>query len=267
MPLDSGFQDFAERFHKDGYLSPVRFFTGDEAAAHRAALEAAEAKAGPLHYRPKIHTVMRSPFAIATDERVLDAVEALIGPDILLHNVTYIVKEPASDAHVSWHQDLTFWGFSGDDLVTLWVALSPATEESGCMRMVPGSHRLGRQDHDLTADKTNVLLQGQTVRDVAEESAVMCPLEPGEASFHHGWNLHASMPNRSADRRIGLNIQYLATHLRQTKHQADSAVLVRGEDRYGNFGRDIPAAADLEPDALARLERLEKLYKETAGTE
>ena len=73
-----------------------------------------------------------------------------------------------------------------------------------------------------------------------ESDAVMCPLQPGQASFHHGWTLHASMPNHSDDRRIGLNVQYLATHMHQTKHDQDSAMLVRGADYYQHFIEDFP---------------------------
>jgi ectoine hydroxylase-related dioxygenase (phytanoyl-CoA dioxygenase family) len=87
------------------------------------------------------------------------------------------------------------------------LALSPSFEESGSMRMIPESHVHGRQVRDFTEDKTNVLLQGQTVKDVDEEKAVMCSLESGEASLHHGWTLHSSLPNNSKDRRIGLNAQ------------------------------------------------------------
>tara|TARA_B100000902_G_C26970377_1_gene745039 strand:- start:234 stop:683 length:450 start_codon:yes stop_codon:yes gene_type:complete len=147
----------------------------------------------------------------------------------------------------------------------MWMALSPATEESGCMKMIPGSHKQGRQKHEVTTDKTNVLLQGQTVTSVDENNAVFCPLKPGQATFHHGWTLHASMPNISSERRIGLNVQYLATHTHQTKHKNDSAILVRGQDRFNYFSKDIPAATDLDPAAMKRQDELEKLYIETAG--
>ncbi len=255
----------AERYGRDGFISPVDILPGAEAARHRARLEEAESKFGPLHYKTKVHTILRSPLALARDPRVLDMVEALIGPDILIHNVTYIVKEAGSRDHVSWHQDLTFWGFDGEAQVSMWLALSPASKTSGCMRMVPGSHVRGRRDHELTEDPANVLFQGQTVADVAEEEAVLCPLKPGQASFHHGWTLHASMSNRGKDRRIGLNVQYLAPHIRQTKHDRDSAMLVRGEDRYNHFQKDRPAESDLEPDAVARQGDLERRYIDTAG--
>jgi len=96
---------------------------------------------------------------------------------------------------------------------------------------------------------------------------VMCTLEPGEASFHHGWTLHSSMPNNSKDRRIGLNAQYLAPHVSQTKHDIDSAMLVRGRDNFKHFLEDIPAEIDLDPAAVARQVELETRYIEIAGNE
>ncbi len=256
----------AQRFARDGFVSPVDILTPWEAQTHRQRLEAAEQAAGPLHYKTKVHTILTSPYELARDARVLDVVEELIGRDILLYNVTYIIKEAHTDSHVSWHQDLTYWGFDGDAQVSMWLALSPATAESGCMRMVPGSHIAGRREHRLTDDTSNVLYQGQTVDGVVESRAVPCPLQPGQASFHHGWTLHASLPNASAERRIGLNVQYLAPSMRQTKHPYASAMLVRGEDRFGFYDADIAPASDLQPAALARQRELEQIYRATAGT-
>lgn len=262
MSLDQ----LARNYERDGYISGVPILSEDEAGRHRIVLEDREATDGKLHFKSKVHTVMTSPFELATHPKVLDVVEALIGPDILLYDVTYIVKEPHTDAFISWHQDLTFWGLSDDAQVSMWLALSPATEASGCMRMIPGSHKNGACAHVTYDDNSNILLQSQTVHGVDESRAVICPLQPGEASFHHGWALHASMPNRSGDRRIGLNVQYLAPHVRQTKHDRDSAILVRGQDRFGNFRENIPASADFEPDAVQRWHDMCKLQVETQGT-
>ena len=259
-------QRVAEEYAERGFVSAMDILTEAEAEHHRSRLEKAEADIGPLHYRAKVHTVMASPLALATHPRILDIVEALIGPNILLYDVEYIVKEPHTPSFVSWHQDLTFWGLSDDLQVSLWLALSPATAESGCMRMIPGSHKSGMIEHVTSDDGENVLLQGQTVSNVDERGAVMCALKPGQASFHHGWTLHASMPNHSADRRIGLNAQFIAPHIRQTKHDLDSAMLVRGEDRYHHFKTDRPAEGDFEPEALVRWAELEKMHVETQGT-
>jgi ectoine hydroxylase-related dioxygenase (phytanoyl-CoA dioxygenase family) len=98
---------------------------------------------------------------------------------------------------------------------------------------------------------------------VAEDRALPCPLAPGEASFHHGWTLHASMPNRSDERRIGLNVQYIAPSMRQTVNPHETALLVRGEDRFGHFTEDVPAAADFDPAALALHAELDQRRKST----
>ncbi len=255
-------------YHRDGYVSGIPFLDAAEVAQHRNALEEAEQQiGGSLHYRFKVHTMLTSPFALATRPDVLDVVEAMIGPDILLYNVTYIIKEPHSPSHVSWHQDLTYWGLSHDDQVTMWLALSVADEKSGCMRMIPGSHTQGRVEHEIGDDENNVLLQSQTVHGVQESQAKFCPLNPGEASFHHGWTLHASMPNHSDDRRIGVNVQYLAPHVRQTKHDLDTAILVRGKDDYHHFEYDVPASSDLSPEGIREQKMLEDRYKLIAGQE
>lgn len=252
-------------YERDGYVSGIELLSKSDAIHHREKLEAAEDSFENMHYKSKIHTLLTSPLELATMPSVLDIVEEMIGPDILLYNSTYIIKEPNTPSHVSWHQDLTYWGLSNDDQVTLWLALSPATEKSGCMRMIPGSHKHGVYEHEVGEDETNVLLQSQTIQGVNEAEAKMCTLETGEASFHHGWTLHASMPNNSDDRRIGLNVQYLAPHIRQTKHDLDTAMLVRGEDKYNHFGADIPAESDLDPVAIKRQAELEVKYIEIAG--
>jgi len=255
----------ASTYNRDGFLSPVRLLDASDAQAHRSRMEEAEKTLGSMHYKSKIHTLLTSPYELATLPAALDIVESLIGPDILLYNVTYIIKEPNTATHVSWHQDLTYWGLSDDDQVSMWLALSPATLDSGCMQMLPGSHTNGVMPHETTEDDNNVLLQGQTVKGIDTSRAIACTLEPGEASFHHGWTLHASMPNNSNDLRIGLNVQYLAPHIKQTKHDLDTAILVRGSDQYQHFKGDTPASIDLDPAAIKKQEALEAHYVSIAG--
>ncbi|WP_425041020.1 phytanoyl-CoA dioxygenase family protein [Primorskyibacter sp. S187A] len=256
---------FAETYNRQGYLSEVPIIAPQEAAQYRAELEAIEAARGPMHYKAKMHTVLPWVWDLVTHPNILDTVEALIGPDILLYDSEFIIKEPNTPSFVSWHQDLTFWGLSDDAQVSLWLALSPANAQSGCMRMIPGSHTRGVWAHETSEDEDNVLLQSQTVKGVDEEAAVLCPLEPGQASFHHGWTLHASMPNESTDRRIGFNAQFIAPHVRQTKHDHDTALLVRGEDRYGHFKADVAATESFGAEATQCWEVLNKLHVDTQG--
>ena len=259
--------NYREQYEQQGFLSPVDVLTPAAVSRHRRALERAEAEIGPLHYLNKIHTVLTSAAELASHPAVLDVVEQLIGPDILVYNSAYIVKEPRTATHVSWHQDLTYWGLDSDRQVSLWLALSDAGVEAGCMRMIPGSHLAGGLEH-ITGedDPDNVLFQRQRVADIDEAAALACPLRPGQASLHHGWLLHASAPNRGGDRRIGFNVQYIAPDVRQVKRAGFSAWRVRGEDRFGYYADETPASRDLEPAALARREQLEQLYREISAT-
>ena len=133
---------------------------------------------------------------------------------------------------------------------------------SGGMEFIPGSHNLGMLDHQKTNDKNNVLIQGQTVKNVNNDNSILCSLKPGQASFHHGWVLHKSGLNNSRDRRIGLNIQYISTDVKQLKTNNDSAFCVRGKDEYNNFNLDVPAKSNLDPLALSLFNDLDKNYKE-----
>ncbi len=253
-----------EQYLDKGFISAIDIVSSETARQHRIALETAESQIGSLHYISKVHTILQSPFELATNPALLNVVEACIGHDLLLYNVTYIIKEPHSKSYVSWHQDLTYWGFDSDDQISVWLALSPTTEQSGCMKMIPCSHREGRVEHSLKNDKNNVLFSGQTISEVDESTALSCELNPGQASFHHGWTKHSSLPNRSDDRRIGLNIQYIAPHVKQVKQAGDSAMLVRGKDRYQYYETDIGADADLDPQAMKYHAMLQLRYEEIA---
>ncbi|MDC0037047.1 phytanoyl-CoA dioxygenase family protein [Alphaproteobacteria bacterium] len=256
---------FYKKYQKNGFVFPIDVIDLKYANQCRLKLEDVENKIGTLHYKSKIHTILTWVYKLATHNNILDLVEKILGPNILLHNSTFIIKEANTPSHVSWHQDLTYWGFSHDDQVSVWLALSPANELSGAMQMIPESYTSGMIEHIKTKDKNNVLLQGQKVERVNEKNATLCPLLPGEASFHHGWTLHRSKSNRSSDRRIGLNFQYLATHVKQTKHNNDSAICIRGFDQYNNFKIDQLATKDLDPVALEKFIILDELYKNTAG--
>ena len=158
-----------------------------------------------------------------------------------------------------------------EGIVSIWLALSPATVESGCMRMIPGSHAGPVQPHRDTYAADNILSRGQELAVAIDEaSAVDIALAPGEMSLHHGMVFHASQPNRSGDRRIGFNAQYIAPHVRQTIGRHDSAVLVRGRDGFGHFEDEPRPNGEFEPAAVAMREALSKrraeyLYAATAA--
>jgi non-haem Fe2+, alpha-ketoglutarate-dependent halogenase len=241
-----------ERYRREGFLSPISVMSAGEALACRDELEAAAARFGPVHYVTKPHLLLILADGLVRHAAILDAVEDIIGPDILLWDSTFIIKEPGDRKYVSWHQDLTYWGLEPDDVVSVWLALSPATAESGCMRMIPGSHKCGRVDHRATHGPDNILSRGQTIGIAIDEgNAVDTALTPGQMSLHHGWTFHASHPNRTGDRRIGLTMNLIAPNVRQTKFEGDSAMLLRGGDRFGHFSPEPRPQRDFEVGAKA----------------
>jgi non-heme Fe2+,alpha-ketoglutarate-dependent halogenase len=242
----------SENYRRDGFVSPVTVMSNAQALAYRHALEETEAKHGPMHYVSKPYLLLRLADELVHHGTILDAIEDIIGPNILLWDSTFIIKEPGDGKYVSWHQDLTYWGLEPDDVVSIWLALSPATPQSGCMRMIPGSHRVGRMEHVPTFAPGNVLSRGQTIDvELDERQAVDAALQPGQMSMHHGWTFHASHPNRSGDRRIGLNMNLAAPNVRQSKFEGDSAMLLRGEDYHGHFAPEPRPKQDFEDEAKA----------------
>jgi hypothetical protein len=132
-----------ERYAAHGCVFPTDVLMRAEAAHYRRRLEDMEARCGSLHYSPKPHLTFTFADELIRDARILDPVEAIIGPDLLVWDSTFIIKEARDARFVSWHQDLTYWGLEPPDVVSVWLALSPSTPESGCMRFVPGSHTAG----------------------------------------------------------------------------------------------------------------------------
>ena len=155
--------------------------------------------------RSKCHLLFKWVDDVMRDEKILDTIEDLIGPDILCWNTLFCTKEPHRESFVSWHQDLNYCGLDTDELVTVWLAISSATTESGCMSVLPGSHKGELMPHRDEYQRDNMLTRGQEIAvEVDESETVAVPLEPGEASLHNGRLAHASAPNRSSERRIGL---------------------------------------------------------------
>ena len=154
------------QYARDGYYCPIEVMSAGEAAACRARLEAVERDlGGPLRgvYRIKPHLLFTWLADLVRHPAILDPVEDVLGPDLLCWNTSFFTKEARSPGFVSWHQDATYWGLSSPDVVTAWVALTPSTVESGCMRVVPGSHRT-RLKHVETRRPRNMLRSDRSDR-------------------------------------------------------------------------------------------------------
>jgi len=246
-------------YEREGYLAPVAAMSEAEARALRARLETIEAgTGGPLRgdLRHKAHLLFPFLAELIHHPAILDAVEDLLGPDILCWNTNFFIKEAETPSFVSWHQDSTYWGLSTPDVCTAWVALTPSTIENGAMAVIPKSHTMDQIPHRDTFDRHNLLTRGQEVAvEVDEREAVPLVLQPGEMSLHHVRLVHGSPPNPSPDRRIGFAIRYIPTSIHQLEG-TDSATLVRGTDRYGHFELEPRPDRDMQDDMLALHRRL-----------
>ncbi len=245
----------AVRFQRDGFLFPLTAMAPGEADGYRRridAFRAANPTGRPFRevVKSKSHLLCRAILEIVRRPGILDVVEDVLGPDILLWSTGLFLKEAHDPAYVSWHQDVRYWGLEPHDIVTAWLALTPATIESGAMRFVPGSHAGGLLEHLDTRAEHNMLARGQVVQvPVDEGAAVDVLLKPGQYSLHHGRLVHGSAPNRSPEPRYGVAIRYIAAHVRPTR-TGDSALVVRGRDRHGYFNSDRIPSGDYEPWAL-----------------
>ena len=247
------------QFRRDGFVFPIRVMSEAAAAECRERLEAFErASGGPLRgeLRHKTHLVFPFLADLVRHDAILDAVEDLYGPNIFCWTTNFFIKEARNPAFVSWHQDSTYWGLDRPDVVTAWVALTPATEENGAMGFIPGSHLMDQIPHRDTFDRNNLLTRGQEVMvEVDESTQVLDVLRPGEMSLHHVRLVHGSPANPSNDRRIGLAIRYIPTYVKQIAGE-DSATLVRGADEYHHFEHEPRPARDLEPEFIALHKRI-----------
>jgi non-heme Fe2+,alpha-ketoglutarate-dependent halogenase len=248
-------------FEADGFVSGIRVCDAAAVTHVRAQFDALEAAEGRERCQIGLidrHVDQRFVWELATHPRVLDCVEAVLGPDVMLLATHFFCKYPVATApgarpftdgredsperFVAWHQDVTYWGLEPPMAITAWYAVDDSDASNGCMRVIPGTHH-GIREHGTSDRAGNLLSINQEVPVTPEEEAIAVDLElaAGEISLHHGMLIHGSNPNRSGLRRCGLTIRYVPPHVR---HAAENslkrpwnALLLRGQDRYGHFGR------------------------------
>ncbi len=252
MPKALSTEDI-EHFRRDGYLPARPVISVEEAKALRQRLEAFEATlGGPLKgsNRFKSHLLFKGFADLIRKPQILDMVEDLIGPDIMVWSTDWWIKDAHSPSFVSWHQDSQYWGLDTTRLMTVWVALSDSTAQSGCMRVLPGSHLGPDLPHVETYHENNMLTRGQSIECIDETQARNLEVPTGHATMFAFRIAHASHPNQSDDRRIGYAIRYIPPDARQMLSEKDAAALVRGEDRFHYFEHEPVPTSDFDPVAV-----------------
>ena len=254
------------QYREQGFLSPVPALSAQEARYARAQVEAIEAANGgtwPRAQSLKSHLIYTFLDRIVHHPAILDAVEDILGPDILCWSSRWFIKDKNDGGFVSWHQDVPYWGLDvGENILTAWVAISPATRDNGCMKVIPGSHRSLVPHREGVSN--NLLLRGQEVAvKVDEAQAVYMALDAGQMSIHHGLMFHGSAENHADERRIGFAIRYIPTRVKAVDGlPKDSVQLARGVDRYGHFNLEPRPLRDLDPLDVARHKQAVATYAE-----
>ena len=245
-----------QSYHEDGVLFPLDVLGPAEIEAACDVVCRIETLDEPLRsmlLKHKTHLASKTLCDLVATPAIVDVVEDLLGPDILVWGAGFFNKPARSSVYVSWHQDATYWGLEPPDIVTAWVALTPSTVESGCMRVAPGTHRQPVMANRETFAAGNLLSRGQEIAiEIDETRAVNVELQPGQMSLHHVLIAHNSEPNRASWPRIGFVIRYIGGHVRQTGAAKDSATLVRGRPHNDSFVLETPPEDDLGPATLAR---------------
>ncbi|MCZ6678520.1 MAG: phytanoyl-CoA dioxygenase family protein [Candidatus Poribacteria bacterium] len=175
--------------------------------------------------------VAKDPFWVrfVSDHRLLDVAEALVGPNIAFFAADYIAKPPRDGQAVLWHQDGNYWALEPMEVITIWFAVSKSTCENGCVRVIPGSHRLGPIAHRSEEDSVNLLNSRVDPGVVDESAAVDVELNPGDVSVHHPRILHGSETNTSEHWRRGGSLQYMPATTQIKANNWPCAFLFRGE--------------------------------------
>lgn len=234
------------RFAHDGYLAGMEAVDPVAATALCDRFERTYREHGGMPVRMKAHLVFRWAYELATNPAVLDCIESLLGPDLLIFSSSFWYKPPGSPSFVSWHQDGLLYGLDPPVEVAAWIALSESNRSNGCLRVLPGSHRGGLLPHRFDPRGDNQLPRGQTVETPDEAAAVDVELAPGRFSLHDVWLAHSSAPNVGDRARIGFSAFYIPTSVRSLV-PGRGATLVRGSDRFGHWVHETQPLQDFDP--------------------
>ena len=248
-----------KQYKDEGFVSPINIFTKEKANEIRNEIELIEKKIpGELEKSGRYNAHLISPLLdeVTHNSKILDAVESLIGSNILVCGTTLFIKNPNEKGFVSYHQDAKYIGLEPHNWVTAWVAITDSNEENGCMRMWSGSHKDNLKEHDQKFNEGNLLTRGQTVKNVPIEKTTPLILKAGQMSLHHPAVVHGSEQNNSNDRRIGFVIQsYIGTNVKQILGK-NSVQLARGVDKF-NYHEKIERPISLLNDGDLKIKKKE----------
>ena len=248
-----------KQYEEKGFVSPINIFSKNKAKEIRSEIELIENKMPvELENSGRYNAHLISPLLdeVTHNSKILDAVESLIGKNILVCGTTLFIKNPDKKGFVSYHQDAKYIGLEPYNWVTAWVAITDSNEHNGCMKIWSGSHKNDLKKHEQTFNEENLLTRGQAVNNVPNEKITPLILEAGQMSLHHPTVVHGSGLNKSDDRRIGFVIQsYIGSNVKQVLGK-NSVQIARGVDEF-NYHEKIGRPKNLLDTKDIRMKKQE----------
>src|SRR5713226_1169904 len=243
-------EDQLNRYQRDGVIFPIRVFSAAEASVFRGALDSVveQCEGDPLRRLGNLHLFFDWAYRLVTHDALLNAIESVLGNDLLIDGTLVFYKRPQDFSYVSWHQDSVYSGWHLTPSTSAWIALSASHPANGCMRVIPGSHAYGQLKHVNVRDDSNLVRRGERVETVDEAAALDVVLQPGEMSLHQSTIVHGSNPNLSAEPRIGFIVRFVTSKITNR----DRALLrVRGQADCSHLRLAPPPIEMDEQSALA----------------
>jgi hypothetical protein len=236
-------EDQRDAYDTLGFVDRVGVYTRHEIDLLRPRfdrlLQATAEDGGGGYSVQNMHTTCETLYDMLMEPRILDAVEDLIGPDIVCWSTHCFCKQPGDGKAVSWHQDAPYWGLTPTRTVTVWVAIDDVDAGNGALQLIPGSHRHGAIPMRQSAPEEDNVLWLTTEGWERYGAPVVNTLAAGEMSIHADLLVHGSERNRSTRRRCALAIRYCTPEVRQTGNHRTPSVICRGSDP-GSYWRHFP---------------------------
>jgi ectoine hydroxylase-related dioxygenase (phytanoyl-CoA dioxygenase family) len=239
-----------EQYRREGFVFPLDVFSAAEVARFRSEFESlieSSRKHSPKRL-DRLHLFFDWAHELVIHQKLLDVVETILGPDILVYGTLVLSKQPQDMRYVSWHQDSFYSGLHLTPSTTAWIALTPSHAANGCMRVIPGSHRLGALDHENVGDPHLLNRRGERIKvDVDESHAVDVVLQPGQLSLHESTIVHGSNPNTSDEPRTGFIVRFVTSRMKDPNTRL---MRVRGDGDCSHL--DLARAPEMDQqEALA----------------
>ena len=247
------------QYERQGIVFPIKALSSEEVSYFNSEFEALIKQCGLQRRLYNLHLFFEWAYRLATHDAVLDAIQDVLGGDILVYSTLVFYTPPQDSVYVSWHQDSFYAGLHQTPSISAWIALTQSDSANGCMRVIPQSHKQGLTNHINVGDESKLLRRGEEVAAVNEADALDVVLQPGEMSLHHSAILHKSKPNTSGEPRIGFIVRFVTD---QITNRATPMLGVHGKADCSHL---ILAAPSLGADQYTAFEAWRKLSAAQSG--